>query len=548
MRLKRVTILLAVLLVVLSAIIGVLLFNFVIKPQSTIVPDFVGKPVSDVYIWCAGLDEDHSCEVSYEDCAEYGKDVVFEQSITGGSKMKEPVVIFKVSNGQGNKIILPFIGPETNRSDIEAWALTFHITNITYIEEVSDTVEKNHVIRIEPTYNVTRDTPLKVYVSIGKEDRQDKKEEDKKEEEKKEEEVVPSEIEVKYGDYIGLTVEEFEKKAAALHLKPNHNSKRDQYDPHIAFGNIVWHGSGIYVPDETFNYGVCINELVISAGQYVGLSEDAFIKTARDLSLVPTHLSNRDSFSTSVANGSVVTHGSGVYVKDEAFNYGLSLGPAKVESGYEGASEEVFLSYLSRFGLTGDRKTSTSETIAAGRIISYHTGKYSTGDAVTYTISLGPDTRVNVPDYSGKAESELLNFISANGLHAGVRSVQSSMTPEGYIISNDSGTKNKGDVINYIVSSGPYIPKVKMDKFEYLHDMISSADSYEEAAQKADLYFKEKGFTNYEIQSVFLSSVKPGQLLMVTVDDEQHSSAKEYPTYAKIVVQISNWLMSPAHS
>ena len=129
-----------------------------------------------------------------------------------------------------------------------------------------------------------------------------------------------------------------------------------------------------------------------------------------------------------------------------------------------------------------------------------------------------------------------------------MRSVQSSMTPEGYIISNDSGTKNKGDVINYIVSSGPYIPKVKMDKFEYLHDMISSADSYEEAAEKADLYFKEKGFTNYEIQSVFLSSVKPGQLLMVTVDDEQHSSAKEYPTYAKIVVQISNWLMSPGHN
>lgn len=361
MRLKRVTILLAVLLVILSAAVGVLLFNFVIKPQSTIVPDFIGKPVSDVYVWCAGLDDDHSCEVSYEDSAEYEKDIVFEQSITGGNKMKVSVVSFKASNGEGNKIILPFVGPETNKSDIEAWALTFHVTNITYIEEVSDTVEKNHIIRIEPTDNVTRDTPLKVYVSIGKEERQEKKEE-----EKKEEEVIPSEIEVKYGDYIGWTVEEFEKKAEALHLKANHNTKRDQYDPHIAFGNIVWHGSGIYVPGETFNYGICVNELVISAGQYVGLTEDEFIKKAKESSLVPTHLSNRDSFSTSVANGSVVTHGSGVYVKDEAFNYGLSLGPAKVESGYEGTSEEVFLSYLSRFGLTGNRKSATSETIAAG--------------------------------------------------------------------------------------------------------------------------------------------------------------------------------------
>lgn len=86
-----------------------------------------------------------------------------------------------------------------------------------------------------------------------------------------------------------------------------------------------------------------------------------------------------------------------------------------------------------------------------------------------------------------------------------------------------------------------------MEKFEYLHDMISSEDSYEEAAQKADLYLSEKGFTNYEIKPVFLPSVKPGQLLQVIVDGEIHSSAKEYPTYAQIEVQISNWLMSAPH-
>ena len=542
MKMKRLTIILAAWLVVLSIVVGVMMFNYVIKPRSTVVPDFIGKHVGEVYDWCAGLDDDHSCEVTYENAAGYEKDIVFEQSIPGGNKMKVSVVHFKVATGEGDKIILPFVGPETNKSDIEAWALTFGIKNITYIEEVSDTVEKNHVIRIEPDKDVTRETPLKVYISIGKEERQDKKEE-----EKKEEEVIPSEIEVKYGDYIGWSVEEFEKKAQALHLKPNHNSSRDQYDPHIAFGNIVWHGSGVYVPDETFNYGICINELVISAGKYVGLSEEEFIKVARDFSLVPTHLANRDSFSTSIDNGHVVTHGSGVYVKDEAFNYGLSLGPAKVEGGYEGTSEDVFLSYLSRFGLTGNRKTSTSETVPAGRIISYHTGKYSSGDSVTYTVSTGPEPRVNVPDFSGRAESELLNFLANNGLRAGVRSVQDSMIPEGCIVSNDAGTKQKGDSINYIVSSGPYIPTVNMEKFEYLHDMISSEDSYEEAAQKADLYLSEKGFTNYEIKSVFLPSVKPGQLLQVIVDGEIHSSAKEYPTYAQIEVQISNWLMSAPH-
>ena len=75
-----------------------------------------------------------------------------------------------------------------------------------------------------------------------------------------------------------------------------------------------------------------------------------------------------------------------------------------------------------------------------------------------------------------------------------------------------------------------------------------SDDDFDEAAEKAELYLKEKGFTNYEIQSVFLSSVKPGQLLMITVDGDMHSVAKEYPTYAQIVVQISSWLMSPPHN
>ena len=536
MKLKTVNAILGVILILLSSIIGILLYMFIIKPGNTVVPDFIGKNVEEVYTWCGNLDDSHSCEVSYEDADGFEKDVVFEQSIKGGNKFKESAVSFKVATGAEKEIVLPFIGPDTNKSDIEAWAMTFGVTNITYKEEYSDTVEKNHVIRLEPSANVRRDTPITAYISAGKEE----KKEDKKEE--------PKEIEVKFGDYIGLTVEEFEAKAKKLGLKPNHNTSRDQYDPHVEFGNIVWHGSGTYVPDEVFNYGICINELVITAGKYVGRTETEFINIANMFSLIPTHLSNRDSFSTTVPEGSVVTHGSGIYVKNEAFNYGLSLGAAKVEGGYEGASEEVFLSYLSKFGLKANRKTAVSETVAKGRIISYNTGKYSSGDSVTYVVSSGPEEKINVPDYSGRSEASFLKFLSDNGLVAGVRSVQSSMTAEGNIISNDTGSKKKGSSVNYVVSSGPYIPTAKMDKFEYLSEMISSDDDFNEAAEKAELYLKEKGFTNYEIQSVFLSSVKPGQLLMITVDGDMHSVAKEYPTYAQIVVQISSWLMSPPHN
>ena len=530
MKQKSITVILSVLLTVLAITTGFLLYTFVIKPDNTVVPDFVGKNVEEVYAWCGELNDSHSCEVSYEDADGIEKDIVVEQSVTGGNKLKDPVIFFKIATGASQEIILPFVGPDTNLSDIEAWAMTFGITNITYIEETSDTVAKNHIIRIEPSKDVRKDTPLKVYVSIGKK-----------------EEPLPSEIEIKFGDYLNISVEEFETKARALGLKPNHNTSRDQYDPHVEFGKIIWHGSGTYVPGEIFNYGVCINELVISAGKYVGETEESFIKIAKDLGLVPTHILGRDSFSTTIANGSIVTHGSGVYVKEEEFKYGVSLGPAKIESGYEGASEEVFLSYLSKFDLKPNRKTQNSDTVAAGRIIGYNTGKYSSGDSVTYVVSLGPDARVNVPDYSGKSESDFLKFLTNNGLKAGVRSVQSSMVGEGLIVSNDTGSKKKGDSVNYVVSSGPYIPTAQMDKFEYLSQMISTDDDFDEAAEKMEMYLAEKGFTNYEIQRVFLSSVRPGQLLQITVDGEIHSKAKSYPTYSQIVVQISSWLMSAPH-
>ncbi|MBQ1741150.1 MAG: hypothetical protein II042_05415, partial [Erysipelotrichaceae bacterium] len=104
MKMKRLTIILAALLVVLSIVVGVMMFNYVIKPHSTVVPDFIGKHVGEVYDWCAGLDDDHSCEVTYENAAGYEKDIVFEQSIPGGNKMKVSVVHFKVATGEGDKI------------------------------------------------------------------------------------------------------------------------------------------------------------------------------------------------------------------------------------------------------------------------------------------------------------------------------------------------------------------------------------------------------------------------------------------------------------
>ena len=60
-----------------------------------------------------------------------------------------------------------------------------------------------------------------------------------------------------------------------------------------------------------------------------------------------------------------------------SFKYGLSIGPAIVRQGYEGGRESAFNEYLESLTLKGDRKTTYSDTVTAGRIVSYNYGKYS---------------------------------------------------------------------------------------------------------------------------------------------------------------------------
>ena len=70
MNYRKINVLLGATIAALLIAVGVLVFNFVIKPSNTVVPDFIGKDVSEVYTWCGELDDTHACEVSYEDSDE----------------------------------------------------------------------------------------------------------------------------------------------------------------------------------------------------------------------------------------------------------------------------------------------------------------------------------------------------------------------------------------------------------------------------------------------------------------------------------------------
>ena len=389
---RKINILLIIVLTATLGAVGYFGHSIYQSSRKVIVPDFLGKNVSEAIEWCGKLSDEFGCEFVYEESTTIDKDKVFKQSVSAESELTDKIVI-TVSSGLIQEIALPTVNENTSKTDIEQWAKQNNLVNVQFVEEENNDVLNGTIIRIEPQ-PVYPNSAVIVHIA-------------KSTKEKESATVEGDEINVKAGAYIGVSEDEIKKTATSLGLKANHNSSRDDYSDSVEKGKVVWHGSGSYEKDETFNYGLSLgkdssstsaSDLYITSGKYVGKTESEFINIAQTLGLSPTHLSERDSYSDTIAKGSIVTHGYGTYTKNEAFNYGLSLGKKEssstnkvdVSSSYVGKSESEFTSYLSGLGLKGSKLGSDySSSIEAGKVLSYTSGKYDIGDTVSYTISLG---------------------------------------------------------------------------------------------------------------------------------------------------------------
>lgn len=822
--LNKINILLGVLLSLTVVAGGYFGYTYIKNNSSATVPDFLGKNKNVAITWCGQLSEEFGCEFVYEETTSTQEDVIFSQSISAGNKLNGNIT-FKVSSGIVVEVALPEITATTSKTDIENWKNQNELMYVSYVEENNDTVAKGSVIRIEPQTGIYKDTPVTVYISTGpketvndeivissgtyinssvsdfeskvkalglvpnhntfrdsesatvtkgnivwhgsgtykkgetinygvctgqvsgvvvKEGQYVNKTEAEfktiasnlglkathasdrdeysstvakgnivthgfgtyvKDEEFKyglslgPKDGVTTEVKVTENQYVGKTEDEFKTIASNLGLKATHIADRDEYSSSVAKGSIVTHGFGTYVKDEEFKYGLSLGpkdgtstNVKVTEGQYVGKTEDEFKKIATDLGLKPTHISDRDTYSSTVAKGSIVTHGYGTYVKDEEFKYGLSLGPkegdstyivvkegqylnkteaefktiatnlglvaehnpdwdvktdnasnvgrvckhgvaddyvkgekfryglytssgssssyivvtngqyvgkteaefiqiasdlglkayhesswdqetsnssnvgkvcthgysskyekgenfryglykaassstekVKVESGYVGKAESDFTSYLNKLGLKSSRTTQYSDSYAEGIVISYQTGEYTKGSTVSYTVSLGKDTSVNVTDNSGVSESEFLSYLSSNGLSAGTRSESySSSIGEGKIISNDTGKMSKGSKVNYTVSLGakPEETASIMRPENYGPLLTQSYDG-----TKANMQNALKGFTNVEYIGV-TSTKGVGQIEKIEVNGSSSYSAGNYPLSTSIKVYI----------
>lgn len=458
--------------------------------RKVIVPDFLGKNVSEVIEWCGKLSEPHGCEFVYEDSTTIDKDKVFKQSVSADNELTDKLII-TVSSGLIQEIALPALNDNTTRADIEAWAQQNNIHDILFVEDENNDKINGTVLKIEPQPVYPNS---EVIVHIAKSTKE------------KEPETPTTQdgedIVIKAGTYVGLSEDDFKSKATSLGLKANHNSNKDDYSSTVEKGKVVWHGSGTYEKGEKFNYGLSLgksssstsdDDLYIEAGTYVGKTESEIKMIATNLGLVPTHVSSRDSYSDTVAKGSIVTHGYGQYEKGEAFNYGLSLGKKGSDTTdddlyvtygqYIGKTEDEFKTIATNKGLVANHKSTLddySDTVAKGNVVWHGSGQYEKDELFNYGLSLGKkgsdtsddDLYIKAGTYVGKTEDEFKTIATNKGLkpnHKSEKDQYSDSIAKGSIVWHGSGQYVKDEAFNYGLSLG---------KQESTQTIQVSADQY----------------------------------------------------------------------
>ena len=615
--------------ILLSLLVG---FVYINDNKKVVVPNFINKDVNEVIKWCAELNSDYACIFKYENSRDFDVNKVISQSVKEKEKLKDKIT-FTISNELLSNISLPDISKYT-KNDILLWAKSNNINEINFVEEESETINLNHVIRVEPTENIYPDTTLTVYVSKTN---------------------LNTEIEIKGGDYINLSESSFIQKIKELSLVPNHSLERDDYSDYVAKDNIVWHGSGSYTKGETVNYGLSkginLDGIVVKEDAYLDYSEERIITKAQDLGLKPFHNTERDDYSNSIEKGNVVWHGSGNYEKGETFNYGLSLGAKEGDddSGdntiyinqdkYVGKLEQEVIDATKKLGLNPthlENRDAYSSTIPKGAIVTHGFGEYVKDEAFNYGLSLGKENeepkqdekpsqdsiKIKENQFVGKSEQEVIDATKKLNLkptHLSDRDAYSDTIEKGKIVSHGYGDYEKDEAFNYGLSLGKRKEgdsiNITQDQFNNLtvddfdkkvkelklvpsydktlndySDTVSEgnilwhgygkfeanekirygvslgkkpeeekkpdktematlndytdirngtiADNVDKAKENATAYLNNAGFNNYSFETATSKDYGKGILLKITVDGNQHTSRKQYSKDAKIVFVI----------
>ena len=558
-RFKTVLLIILVLTLLIATVLGISWFN---TNKRVKLPNFVNVSKSDVLTWCGQLSPKFSCEIVYEDSDSVDVDKVISQSVQAGTKITDKVV-FKISTGLAKEITPPVINSSTTRQDIENWITDNKIENVTFIDQESDSVAKGNVIKVEPTSGISGKTPINVYISTGK----------KADDDQNESKETTDGIYVAAGSYVGYSVSEFETKANQLGLSANHNTSRDAYSSNIEKGKVVWHGSGNYEKNETFNYGISLGEnttglyINIPASEYVNTTPTDFEQTMKSKKLNPYHDSDMDDYSSSIEKGKVVWHGSGDYEENEKIRYGLSLGERATGSyinipynAYVDLTVEQFEAKMKELKLVPTHDSSMdkySDSIDKGKIVWHgNSDDYVAGESIRYGLSLGKSSQpsgstINI-SYNEYVNTTVTDFEQTmkskklNPYHDSEMDDYSTSIEKGKVVWHGSGDYEENEKIRYGLSLGknqeeqPSTPTAYLGSFVDINNVCFATGDFNKASDNVKSLLSNAGFTNYSVVGASSRDVGVGVLISITVNGNAHSSRSAYPTDANIVVTICN--------
>ncbi len=426
---------------------------------SAVLEDFKGKKREDVLSWISenGFDEQQvSFAYAFDEAEE---DLIISQSIAKGESFtKNDVLEITLSSGPDPEemIELPdFTGKSTD--DITKWFEDNNLTNFSFSFTKTEDVEADHFVAMEPEAgtSVKRSDKVTVTISSGI-----------GEQSEAEEITVPD-----FSSYTRTNIQAW-GAANRISITVSYQSsdtvaKEKLISQSVKAGTKIKAGSSLSV--------------VISSGK--GISVVSFAgKTYNEASswIAQNNLKAvyNEVYSEAMQAGNVISQNpsSGIVAEGAVITFEVSAGLVPVED-YTGRSRGEFEAYLA---LVNSQKNSsaklnmsvreTESDKAAGTILSQNpTGNVAPGSVITIEVATGK--KVTVESKSGMAEADFKAYLTSLGLKPGNISYDYSDTvSEGCIISNDTGTKNAGDSVNYKVSRGAYV-------FNY-GSMINAGQSY----------------------------------------------------------------------
>ncbi len=421
--------------------------------------DFSGRKKEDVLSWFSenGFDESQvTFSYAFDEAQE---DVIINQSVAKGDPFtKSDTLEITLSSGPDpdEMIELPdFTGMTTE--EITKWFEDNNLTNVTYQFTIAEGIEADHFVSMEPEAKtmVKRSDRITVTLSSGI-----------GEQSEEEEVTVPD-----FSSYTRTNIQAWgaaNRISITISYQASDTVQKDKLiSQSVKAGTKIKAGSSMSV--------------VISSGKgiqvvgFVGKTQNEAASWIAQNGLKAVY---NEVYSGSAASGTVISQNpdSGTAAEGAVITFEVSAGLVPVDD-YTGKSRGEFEAYLA---LLNKQKNSsarlnlsvreTESDKAAGTILSQNpVGSAAPGSVITIEVATG--RKVTVENKAGTAEADFKAYLSSLGLKPGNISYDYSDTiAEGCIISNDTGTKNAGDSVNYKVSRGAYV-------FDY-GSMINAGQSY----------------------------------------------------------------------